>query len=91
MDNIEYKIYKYEQTPVPNPDSNIIGFLITNTDSGKYNNIEHTLSFSETANMSEEEVCQLAFTKLKPQIDAIVERLKNSNNQVIGKVFLPSN
>jgi hypothetical protein len=91
MENIEYKIYKYEQTPVPNPDSNIIGFLITNTDSGKYNNIEYTLTFSETNNMSEEEICQMAFTKLKPQIDAIVEKLKSSNNSVIGKVFLPSN
>jgi len=46
MENIEYKIYKYEQTPVPNPNSIIIGFLITNMDSGKYNNIEHTLTFS---------------------------------------------
>ena len=70
MENIEYKIYKYEQTPVPNPDSNIIGFLITNTDSGKYNNIECTLTL---------------------QINSIVERLKNSDNQVVGKVFLPSN
>jgi len=91
MENIEYKIYKYEQTPVPNPDSNIIGFLITNTDSGKYNSIEYSLTFSETNNMSEEEICQMAFTKLKPQIDAIVEKLKSSNNSVIGKVFLPSN
>jgi hypothetical protein len=41
--------------------------------------------------MSEEEICQMAFTKLKPQIDAIVEKLKSSNNSVIGKVFLPSN
>jgi len=91
MENIEYKIYKYEQTPVPNPDSNIIGFLITNTDSGKYNNIECTLTFSETNNMTEEEICQMAFTKLKLQINSIVERLKNSDNQVVGKVFLPSN
>jgi len=90
MENIEYKIYKYEQTPVPNPNSIIIGFLITNMDSGKYNNIEHTLTFSETANMSEEEICQLAFTKLKPQIDSIVEKLKSFNNSVIGKIFLPS-
>ena len=91
MENIEYKIYKYEQAPVPNPNSTVIGFLITNIDSGKYNNIECVLFFSETANMSEEEICQLAFSKLKPEIDSIVERLKNSDNQVVGKVFLPSN
>ena len=91
MENIEYKIYKYEQAPVPNPNSTVIGFLITNIDSGKYNNIECVLFFSETVNMSEEEICQLAFSKLKPEIDSIVERLKNSDNQVVGKVFLPSN
>lgn len=90
MDNIEYKIYKYEQAPVPNPNSTVIGFLITNTDSGKYNNIECVLLFSETTNMSEEEICQLAFSKLKPEIDVITERLRSSNNSVIGKIFLPS-
>lgn len=90
MENIEYKIYKYEQAPVPNPNSTVIGFLITNTDSGKYSNIECVLFFSETANMSEEEICQLAFSKLKPEIDAIVVKLQSSNNPVVGKIFLPS-
>lgn len=90
MENIEYKIYKYELCPVQNPDSTIIGFLITNTDSGKYANLETILSFSETSNITEEEVCQLAFNKLKNQIDVITEQLQNSNNSVIGKIFLPS-
>ena len=90
MENIEYKIYKYEQTPVPNPDSTIIGFLITNVDSGKYANLETSLPFSDTSNMTEEEICQLAFNRLKNQIDLIVEEIKNSNNSVVGKIFLPS-
>jgi len=91
MENIEYKIYKYELCPVQNPNSTIIGFLITDTSSGKYTNIECILLFSETNNLTEEEVCQMAFNKLKSQIDAIVSKFQSSNNSVVGKVFLPSN
>jgi hypothetical protein len=90
MENIEYKIYKYELCPSESPNSTIVGFLITDTNSSKYTNIEHTLPFSETNNLTEEEICQMAFNKLKPQIDAIITRFQTANNPVIGKVFLPS-
>lgn len=91
MENIEYKIYKYELSPVQVPNSIVVGFLITDHSCNKYVNFESVLLLSETNGMTEEEVCQLAFNRLKPQIDATVENFKVSNNSVIGKVFLPSN
>lgn len=90
MEEIEYKIYKYELSPVPNPNSIVVGFLVTDTSSGKYINYESVLMLSETNGMTEEEICQLAFNRLKPQIDDTIQKFKASNASIIGKIFLPS-
>ena len=91
MEEIEYKIYKYELSPTPNPNSIVVGFLITDVSFGKHVNYESVLMFSETNGLSEEEICQLAFDRLKPQINDTIQKFKTSNNSIVGKVFLPSN
>lgn len=91
MEEIEYKIYKYELCPVDNPDRIIVGFLITDTTNGKSLNIEEVATLLESTGKDQEEVCQLVYEKIKDRIDALKQKLLSKRESIIGKVFLPSN
>lgn len=90
MEEIEYKIYKYELCPVDSPDRIIVGFLLTDTTNNKSLNVEEVVSLLESTGKDQEEVCQLAYEKAKDAINALKQKLLNKRESVIGKVFLPS-
>lgn len=90
MEEIEYKIYKYELCPVDNPDRVIVGFLITDTTNGKSLNIEETATLLESTGKDQEEVCQLVYDKIKDRIEVLKQKLLNKRESVVGKIFLPS-
>ena len=90
MDDIEYKIYKYELCPVNDPDRIVVGFLITDTTNGKSLNIEEIATLLESAGKDQEEVCQLVYDKIKDRIETLKQKLLSKRESVIGKIFLPS-
>ncbi len=90
MEEIEYKIYKYELCPVDDPDRIIVGFLITDTTNGKSLNIEEIATLLESAGKDQEEVCQLVYDKIKDRIEALKQKLLSKRESVVGKIFLPS-
>lgn len=90
MDDIEYKIYKYELCPVDDPDRIVVGFLITDTTNGKSLNIEEIATLLESAGKDQEEVCQLVYDKIKDRIEALKQKLLTKRESVVGKIFLPS-
>ena len=90
MDDIEYKIYKYELCPVNDPDRIVVGFLITDTTNGKSLNIEEIATLLESAGKDQEEVCQLVYDKIKDRIEALKQKLLSKRESVVGKIFLPS-
>jgi len=89
MEEIEYKIYKYELCPVDNPDRIIVGFLMTDTANGKSLNIEETATLLESTGKDQEEVCQLVYDKIKDRIEVLKQKLLSKRESVVGKIFLP--
>lgn len=89
MDDIEYKIYKYELCPVDDPDRIVVGFLITDTTNGKSLNIEEIATLLESTGKDQEEVCQLVYDKIKDRIEALKQKLLSKRESVVGKIFLP--
>lgn len=90
MEEIEYKIYKYELCPVDNPDRIIVGFLMTDTTNNKSLNIEEIATLLESTGKDQEEVCQLVYDKIKDRIEVLKQKLLSKRESVVGKVFLPS-
>jgi hypothetical protein len=90
MEEIEYKIYKYELCPVNDPDRIIVGFLITDTTNGKSLNIEEVATLLECTGKDQEEVCQLVYEKIKDRIEVLKQKLLSKRESVVGKIFLPS-
>ena len=90
MEEIEYKIYKYELCPVDNPDRIVIGFLLTDLTNNKSLNAEEVVTFLESAGKDQEEICQLAYDKAKDSINSLKQKLLDKRSSVVGKVFLPS-
>jgi hypothetical protein len=89
MEEIEYKIYKYELCPVDNPDRIIVGFLMTDTTNSKSLNIEETATLLESTGKDQEEVCQLVYEKIKDRIEVLKQKLLSKRESVVGKIFLP--
>lgn len=90
MEEIEYKIYKYELSPVDNPDRIVIGFLITDTTNNKSLNIEEIVTLAESTGKDQEEICQLFYEKTKDRIEVLKQKLLSKRESVVGKIFLPS-
>lgn len=87
MNQIKYIIHRYE--PYGNPISGkLIAFLIINTDNDHMEYVDTILSLSEYEGLSDPEICSLAFTKLKDQIDLLTENLLN-RTKLIGSEFVP--
>lgn len=90
MEEIEYKIYKYELCPVDDPDRIVVGFLITDTTNNKSLNVEEVVTLAESTGKDQEEVCQIAYEKTKDRIEVLKQKLLSKRESVVGKIFLPS-
>ncbi len=91
MNEIEFKIQRYELYPPINSDSYLVGFSIID----KLNNnlstyVESTVFLTQASGKTIDEICQIAYQNIKPQIDKMVENLKSKRSTIIGYTFLPN-
>jgi len=83
--NITYTIARYEFI---DKDRFLVGFnLKDDFENSAY--IEHILSSSEISGKTTQEICQLAFTPLKPKIEKLKEDFEKLNSSKIGFQFIP--
>lgn len=91
MDNIEYKIQRYELYPPDESTSFVVGFKISdNLNNNKSGYVEALIPLTEVSGKTSNEICQIAYIKIKPQIDIIVNDLISKRNQLIGYTFIPN-
>ena len=83
--NITYKIARYEQL---NNVEFLVAFNIKAEDVSVFY-IESILPLSLINMKTPEEVCQLAFTNIRSQINEIIFKLRSENSSVIGSEFMP--
>ena len=83
--NITYKIARYEQL---NNVEFLVAFNIKAEDVSVFY-IESILPLSLINMKTPEEVCQLAFTNIRSQINEIIFKLRSENSSVIGSEFVP--
>ncbi len=83
--NTTYTIARYEQL---NNVEFLVAFNIKTEDVFVFY-IESILPLSLINMKTPEEVCQLAFTNVRSQINEIIFKLRSENSSVIGSEFLP--
>ena len=91
MNDIEFKIQRYELYPPDYSNCYVIGFRITdllNKNNTGY--AETTIPISDCANKTSNEICQIAYNKIKPTIDVIINDLINKRNNLTGFIFVPN-
>jgi hypothetical protein len=83
--NITYKIARYEQL------DNVEFLVAFNVKIENYEifYIESILPLSLINMKTPEEICQLAFTNIRPRIDELIFKLRSENSLVIGSEFVP--
>lgn len=91
MDNIEYKIQRYELYPPNESTSFVIGFKISDIlNNNRSGYIEALVSLEEASGKTSNEICQLAYNKIKKEIDFLVNDLISKRNQLLGYTFIPN-
>lgn len=90
MDNIEYKIQRYELYPLDNSTSFVVGFKILDTTNNRSGYIEALIPLDEASGKTTNEICQIAYLKLKSQIDIISSDLIAKRNSLVGYTFIPN-
>lgn len=91
MNDIEFKIQRYEIYPPTNSDSYVVGFKIIdklNNDASVY--VEVLVPLSDCVGKTINEICQIGFLKIKSQVDSLVSDLKTKRNNIIGYTFIPN-
>lgn len=83
--NTIYKIARYEQL---NNDIFLVAFNVKD-DSDSWFYIESQLNMSEISEKTPNEVCQLAYSKIKDKIDSTLLRLQQENATKVGYQFIP--
>lgn len=81
-----YTIGKYEI--LKNNSSFVVGFNLTD-DNENVAYIESILDIADVENKTQEEVCQLAYEKIKEKIKRIELDFIEKNESILGKVFVP--
>jgi hypothetical protein len=83
--NIQYTIARYEKTS----GYFLVAFNVTNLDNNDSAYVESHLTMDEIFEKTSQEICQLAFDKIKTKIDKIKTKLESSEKCVVGYKFLP--
>jgi len=83
--NIQYTIARYEKTS----GYFLVAFNVTNLDNNDSAYVESHLTMDEISEKTSQEICQLAFDKIKIKIDKIKNRFQTSEASFIGYKFLP--
>jgi len=83
--NITYTIARYEQVK---PDTFLVAFNIKDeNDNSAY--IECLLKSSQVSGKTTQEVCQIAYKELAPQIEEIKLNFEQKTLSKVGYVFIP--
>ena len=82
-----YTISKYEI--LKNNSSFVVGFNLTDeNENAAY--VESILDIADTENKTQEEVCQLAYEKIKEKIKRIELDFIEKNESILGRIFVPT-
>jgi hypothetical protein len=91
MDNIEYKIQRYELYPPEESTSFVVGFKISDIlNNNRSGYIEALIPLTEASGKTSNEICQLAYNKIRPEINTLVNDLISRRNNLIGYTFVPN-
>lgn len=85
MIDISYTIARYEQI---SKDVFLVAFNIKPQDLSTFY-LESSLEISEISGKTPNEICQLAYNKLKSKIDEILIKLENEKLTIVGYQFIP--
>lgn len=90
MDNIEYKICRYELYPPDFPTSIAVGFLVRDTTTNVAGTMEQQIPTEEANGKTQSEVCDLAFSRLTDRNKSLLEYFEKMRNNVVGSYFIPN-
>ena len=82
-----YTISKYEI--LKNNSNFVVGFNLTD-DNENAAYVESILNVADIENKTQEEVCQLAYEKIKEKIKRIELDFIEKNESILGRVFVPT-
>jgi hypothetical protein len=70
------------------PTGKVVGFTIKNLDNEFSDYTETIMSIAECVDKTDNEICQLAYLKIKLQIENIINKL-NTRSTILGSEFVP--
>jgi hypothetical protein len=82
-------ISRYEMYPTENPVHIVVGFKILCESLGRHEYVESNVLLSEASGLSDHEVCDLAYNKIKNKIKSVSDRITKTQ-PVLGAEFIPS-
>lgn len=88
LNSVRYIIQRFELNDSNSPSYTIVGFKIVCDLNQREQYIETTIPYSECVNKSDNEVCGMAYTKLKGKINSVSNDLV-SKKFIIGSEFVP--
>lgn len=90
MDKLNYEIreYRYHRHTNENLCGFLIGFLITNENSGLSITLSTLVKDEHAKNKNEQEIIEIAFSQLKPEIQKWYN--ESSGIKMVGKKFNPT-
>lgn len=83
--NITYTIARYEMLP-----NNFLVAFNINSENGDSVYTESYLTLEEIKNKTSQEICQLAYEKIKDTIDEIKLKFQKNAVSIVGYQFIPS-
>lgn len=85
---IKYIIYRFEPNDLTSPTYYIVGFKIVCDLNQRESYVETTVSIEECKNKSDNEICLIAYNKMKTRIEEVSIEL-SSKKFIIGSEFVP--
>lgn len=90
MNDIEFKIGRYELIPKDQPTSLAVGFCLIDITTNNMQLVEHVFEMKDVVNKTQHDICQEAYQILKPSISGAVETLKQRRENIVGYTFIPN-
>ena len=91
MNNIEFKIQRYELYPTDESNCFVIGFKIIDlSNNNRTGYVETTVPLTDCSGKRSNEICQIAYDKIKNQIDIIVNDLLSKRGNLTNYTFIPN-
>lgn len=86
--SIRYIIQRFELNDSNSPCYYIVGFKLICDLNGRDCNVETKLDYNDCINKSDNEICVMAYNKLKPKIDSVSKELL-LKKFILGSEFVP--